>query len=94
MSRREDDEIEAFLSASRDTEVAREARHLSGEQVRLLRDAVAKSTKALRQLNTKGLPFAHRRDVEAARSALEDARRIVAKQHGDQRSTAGSTAAG
>lgn len=93
MSRREDDEIEAFLAASSAAEVARDARHLSGEQVRLLRDAVEKAVKALRQLNPKGLPFAHRRDVEAARSALEEARRHVAKQH-EHQSTPGSAAAG
>lgn len=88
------DDAAAALDEFRSARIAAEARTLSGGEVLRLRAAVEAAARALRQINTKGLPFAHRRDIEAARSALEDARRIVAKHHEGQRSTAGSTAAG
>ena len=80
MSRREDDEIAAALAEHTEREAAAEARHLGGHEVWRLRNAVEQASKALAQINTKGLPFAHRRDVEAARSALADAASLVKRK--------------
>lgn len=84
MSRAEDDEIERLLREGRAAESAANARLVSGDDVRILRGAVADAAKALGLIKTKALPFAHRRNIETARAALEDARvrltRIAAQQ--------------
>ena len=79
MSRFEDDRIAEELAGHAEARVAAEARYLTGGEVLQLRHAIDAATKALRQVNTKGLPFAHRRDAEMAKTALDDARRLVTK---------------
>lgn len=78
MSRAEDDEIERVLAAQREAEVAREARALTGHEVKALREALALSRTALGRINTKGLSFAVQRDVINARLAIERAQPMVA----------------
>lgn len=78
MSRSEDDEIAAVISAQNEREVAADARQFTGPEVRLLRAAIDSGATALARINIKGLPRAHRGDVEMARTALAGAARLLA----------------
>lgn len=63
-------------------ELAREARQLTGEEVVSIRNALEAASLALRQINPKGLPFAHRRDMFRAATAIDAAAHIVASRPG------------
>lgn len=79
MSRAEDDEIERLLREANRGAIDADARHVSGDDIRVLREALASAATAMSRINAKGLPFAHRRDFEQARAAIEDARRRLAR---------------
>lgn len=84
MSRDEDDRIAAELAAQADARIAAEARMLTGLEVVQLRAAIAACARALAHINTKGLPFAHRRAVETARRDVTDATAIINRPSGTQ----------
>lgn len=94
MSRREDDEIEARLTALHAAAVATEACSLTGAQVLVLRNAVERAATVLGTLNVKSLPFAHRRGVETARQELAAARAVLARRAAPDQRSAGGNAAG
>lgn len=78
MSRAEDDEIDALMRAGADAAIAADARSLTGHEVRSLREALRQARVALTHVNTKGLPFTRRLEVENARHAIATAQPIVA----------------
>lgn len=78
MSRAEDDEIERKLAAQREAEITRDARGLTGHEVRDLREALSLARTALSRINTKGLAVSVQRDVVNARLAIDRAQPIVA----------------
>lgn len=63
-------------------DAAREARQISGDDVLTLRRALAAASDVLRQINTRGLPFAQRRDIFRATTAIDAAALVVAAKTG------------
>lgn len=66
-----------FFSRQSAERIASEARAFSGGDVQVIKHALESCAAALSVLNTKGLPFRLRRQLEASRAALEPARRIL-----------------
>lgn len=80
MSDRDDtDAAASFYAGVIDMRLGVEPRALSGADVARVRTALEAAARALRHINTRGLVSAHRRDVEAARSALAVALPILAR---------------
>lgn len=79
MSWAEHDRIADEMTAHRAAATAAEARTLTGDEVLQLRAALDATLKALRHINTKGLPYARRTEFEQAASALAAAQRLMAK---------------
>lgn len=77
------------MSAAADRRLEAEARQLSGIEGRTVRLALEAATSVLAKLNTKGLPFALRHQIEACRRDLVEAGAILKK-----RNSAGGRAAG
>lgn len=72
MSRRDDDAAEALLQRPRHPPVT-----LTGAEAWTLAHDIATAAKALGRVNTKGLPVAHRREIEAARHGMAASGRML-----------------
>lgn len=84
------DACAAAMAAESDARRAAEARALDGDTVLLLRAALIAAATVLARINAKGLPFAHRRELEAARAQIGQALpHLATRRQGAPTSTRG-----
>lgn len=78
MRDRSADDFAAMQDDDRRRREAADARALGGSEIAALRRALDAASLALSRINEKGLVFAHRAEVVAARDAIARARPLVA----------------
>jgi hypothetical protein len=68
------------LAEAHDAETAAEARSLTGQQVVDIRQALAVAATVMARINAKGMPHAHRQELQTALWWVRNAQGAVAKR--------------